>query len=92
MRWIVMPELIVTNPKTSSPLIGLQHLASLYWIFEMSSSITSASCGAAFSCVPCSAAFWRSISAAAARRSRFPVIGHDQDDVVGPEELLPTRG
>jgi hypothetical protein len=35
----------------------------------MSSSITSASCGAAFSCVPCSAAFWRSISAAAARRS-----------------------
>ena len=42
-----MPELIVTKPKTSSPLIGLQQRASLYWIFEMSSSITSASCDAA---------------------------------------------
>ena len=62
-----MPEPMVTKPKTSSPLMGLQQRASLYWIFEMSSSIISASllrAGAASR----AAAFARSTSAAAARR------------------------
>lgn len=38
-----MPEFTVTNPKMSSPLMGLQHLASLYSILLIFSSMTSAS-------------------------------------------------
>ena len=29
MRWILMPSVLVTNPNTSSPNTGLQHLAIL---------------------------------------------------------------
>jgi len=34
--WILIPSFIVTNPNTSSPAIGLQHLANRYSSFSSS--------------------------------------------------------
>ena len=67
-----MPDAMVTNPNTLSPFMGLQHLASLYSIWLIFSSMTRASVDrgavAAASIFFCSA-LRSSASAAAVRRS-----------------------